>query len=137
MAFDSKEYHRQYMEKNRAKLNEYSSNYYYDHKEERKEYRRTYWKEYHQKERQLVLEQYGGTPPRCACCGETEIMFLTLDHINGYKYPEFARSGHHLYRNLRLNGYPDGYRVLCYNCNCSIGNFGYCPHTGVVANEKC
>src|SRR5262245_31945117 len=33
--------------------------------------------------RVLALEHYGGSPPRCACCGEQDAGFLTLDHIDG------------------------------------------------------
>jgi hypothetical protein len=29
---------------------------------------------------------------------------------------------------LRRDNYPDGYRVLCANCNFSRGIHGYCPH---------
>src|SRR4051812_29182062 len=33
--------------------------------------------------RSLALQAYGGADPRCSCCGEAEIRFLTLDHQNG------------------------------------------------------
>lgn len=33
----------------------------------------------HQKDRKKCFDQYGAI---CACCGETEILFLTFDHIN-------------------------------------------------------
>src|SRR3990167_4100247 len=33
--------------------------------------------------RMQVMRHYGGDPPMCACCGETELDFLTIDHING------------------------------------------------------
>ena len=32
--------------------------------------------------RLLALYAYGGDVPRCACCGETQLAFLTLDHID-------------------------------------------------------
>jgi hypothetical protein len=75
-----------------------------------------------------VLKLYGGC--RCACCGETEIIFLTLDHVkNDGKVRRKARpSGFAWY--LRLLRLPEkGLQVLCYNCN--IGkhkNGGVCPH---------
>lgn len=85
--------------------------------------------------KQEVFNAYGGC--KCACCGETTLMFLTIDHINNDgkkhrleitngKYP--ARSSS-LYYWLRNNNYPEGYQVLCFNCN--VGrhlNGGTCPH---------
>jgi hypothetical protein len=41
-----------------------------------------YHKEYYDKLSMEVLIHYNGNPPRCACCGETEERFLTIDHIN-------------------------------------------------------
>jgi hypothetical protein len=29
---------------------------------------------------------------------------------------------------LIKNNFPDGFQVLCHNCNMSIGLYGYCPH---------
>lgn len=75
-----------------------------------------------------AFDAYGGR--RCACCGEEHLEFLTLDHIDpatavrGDPY----RCGPRLYRLLRRQGYPQGFRVLCMNCNFARGNFGGCPH---------
>jgi hypothetical protein len=75
---------------------------------------------------------YGGYV--CACCGETEKMFLTLDHINndGNVMRKHHGLGASLYKWLLQNGYPKGLiQVLCMNCN--IGkwrNKGVCPHQG-------
>jgi hypothetical protein len=33
-----------------------------------------------------------------------------------------------MYVWLRDNGWPEGYRVLCHNCNSARGLYGYCPH---------
>lgn len=77
-----------------------------------------------------VMAHYGG---KCACCGETAIEFLTIDHIagNGNRHrKEIGRQGGwRFYQWLQENGYPAGFRVLCFNCNCSIGHWGYCPHS--------
>lgn len=119
---------------------ERNKQYYESHKEESKarvlkfhedhpEYRR----EYHQRTRLEALEHYGGYPPKCDCCGETEMQFLTIDHMdsNGHKMRrEHNVRGGGLGRLLKQLGYPKGYRVLCYNCNCSIGHYGFCPHNG-------
>ena len=75
---------------------------------------------------------YGGY--RCNCCGETEHTFLSIDHVDndGYKHkgPHGRRyAGLSLFSWLKKNDYPDGFQVLCHNCN--IGkhlNDGVCPH---------
>ena len=75
---------------------------------------------------------YGGI--FCACpsglCSENNIDFLTLDHINGggSQHRRTEAKGN-IYQFLKARGYPSGYRVLCYNCNCAMGhNKGICPH---------
>jgi hypothetical protein len=88
---------------------------------------RDYWRS----NRIAVLEHYGGSPPRCACsgCGESRYEFLSIDHINGGGRKHRQSLGMKtLYQWLIKNGFPDGFRVLCHNCNQSIGLYGYCPH---------
>jgi hypothetical protein len=76
-----------------------------------------------------AFEKYGGT--QCRCCGENLVEFLSLDHINNNGAADRrsgSRSGHVLYEKLKRAGWPSGYQVLCYNCNCAKGFFGECPH---------
>ena len=85
-----------------------------------------------------MLEAYGG---QCACCGETEEHFLTLDHIHGvpdhHRWPSGKRvTGLTLLRKTKKEGWPDAYRILCWNCNCSIGIHGFCPHQPHHANQR-
>jgi hypothetical protein len=84
--------------------------------------------------RQETIEEYGGY---CACCGESQIEFLCLDHINGDGAHERrgpSGSGRSLYRKLKKQGFPKGrYQVLCHNCNMAIGLYGVCPHQEIVA----
>lgn len=75
-----------------------------------------------------VVAAYGG---RCACCGETAIEFLTIDHVNGggNVHRREVGKGRGVYADLERQGFPqDGYRVLCFNCNIARGFYGYCPH---------
>jgi hypothetical protein len=75
-----------------------------------------------------TIDAYGG---KCVCCKEDEIEFLTIDHIFGDGAEERKKygAGSGIYRHLRRNGYPkDRHRLLCWNCNSSIGVYGYCPH---------
>lgn len=78
-----------------------------------------------------VFAHYGEI---CACCKESQFEFLSIDHIDGggcqhRKDLGNAGRGTQFYRWLIRNNYPEGYRTLCYNCNCAYGFFGYCPHT--------
>jgi len=75
-----------------------------------------------------IMTAYGG---HCTCCGETEIAFLAIDHIDGdgaarRKNGEHGQ-GHKFYRWLIANGFPSGFQVLCFNCNFAKSNGG-CPH---------
>lgn len=82
-----------------------------------------------------ALCAYGGTPPRCACCQDTHYEFMTIDHINGggnKHRKELGQWGGRLFRWLRDEGWPSGFRVLCINCNWAIGVFGYCPHNNLT-----
>lgn len=79
-----------------------------------------------------VIEEYGG---KCCCpgCNIDTLEFLTIDHINNDGAEERRqngkKSGGKLYRWLIKNNFPkDNYQLLCYNCNCAKGFFGYCPH---------
>ncbi len=78
------------------------------------------------------LRIYGGNPPKCACCGEKEPKFLSLDHKKGggNKHRKKVGASTQFYCWLRKNNFPKklGLRVLCYNCNMSSGFFGKCPH---------
>lgn len=76
-----------------------------------------------------VFAAYGGY--RCTCCGETEPLFLQIDHINndGASHRRAIGGSSGLYRWLKRNNYPAGFQVLCANCN--VGkqrNGGVCPH---------
>ncbi len=76
--------------------------------------------------RQLVLEHYGG---HCQCCGETQYEFLVIDHINGGgRSHRRSIPGQSVYRWLRKNNFPEGFQVLCHNCNMAKAFYGECPH---------
>ena len=78
-----------------------------------------------------VLNHYSNGDTKFDCCGETTIEFLCLDHIDGGGNKERIRlkkTGSGFYSWIRTNNYPKGFRVLCCNCNQSLGAYGYCPH---------
>ncbi len=88
---------------------------------------------FYRKQRRLIaLIRYSEDPPKCECCNETLIEFLCLDHKNGggnkHRKTLGDPSGTGIYQWVKKNNYPDGFRVLCYNCNNAHGHYGYCPH---------
>lgn len=90
-------------------------------------------REYEMKIKLLAINHYGG---KCACCGEKNIEFLVIDHVNndGAKHRLQIcgknSGGKRLYRWLKKNNYPDKpkLQVLCHNCNAAKEYYGYCPH---------
>ena len=76
-----------------------------------------------------VLTHYGGFPPKCICCGESRLEFLTLDHIHGDGAEHRRRTSGAVFEDLKKMGFPLGrHRVLCMNCNHALAHYGYCPH---------
>ena len=81
--------------------------------------------------RDAVLDRYGR---ECACCGEKEPGFLTIDHINNDGWKERKPNGRNftssemICRKLVFGPKRDDIQILCYNCNCAKQRLGYCPH---------
>jgi len=75
---------------------------------------------------QEAIEHYGA---RCTCCGETRMMFLSLDHVNGGGSKERRETGLRTEALARRQGWPSTFQVLCHNCNFGKHlNGGVCPH---------
>ena len=58
----------------------------------------------------------------CRWCGQGDIDVLTLDHTNnnGKEHRTIMRRSprsYSIYRWMQNNDYPDGFQVLCMNCN--------------------
>lgn len=148
--------HAAYYAQNKERIVAYRKKYHQEHREEilekvRKHYhanrdrRLAYgkqWREGNRDKMQLyknksdlqlrndVFNHYGdGT---CACCGEVNQGFLTIDHINGggniHRKSIGNSGGKDFYRWLRMNNYPEGFQVLCFNCNLGKYRMGVCPH---------
>jgi len=135
-------YQREYYLKNREKIIEDSRVWASKNKEKKREY----GKRYREKHRELVnqrqrkylvrlrmkvLNHYSTPLPKCACCGESILEFLTIDHINndGAKHRKKIGGSHSIYRWLVKNNFPEGFQVLCLNCNCGKQmSGGVCPH---------
>lgn len=78
-----------------------------------------------------VLNAYG---PRCACCGESQVRFLSVDHSRNDGHKDRAKNGKRVsgttfYLRIAREGFPASYQILCMNCNWGKGkNGGVCPH---------
>lgn len=90
---------------------------------------------YKVKLREECIAAYGG---KCACCGESALEFLCIDHVNGggnAHRKTLAGKSIHLW--LKERGYPkDDFRVLCQNCNMAYAHYGYCPHQQQASPSK-
>lgn len=89
-----------------------------DSDRDRKEYLRSYRSEIRQK----VIFHYSQGRMACVSCEEDETVFLTIDHVrdDGFLFKGSSkRGGSGLYSFLIKEGFPDGFQVLCHNCNCS------------------
>jgi len=88
--------------------------------------------------------------PCCNCCGENfHVDFLALDHIAGKRQmdlePELKKlkyssklKGMNLHRWIIHNNFPDGFQILCTNCNFAKGmkkNNNQCPHEKMRKEE--
>ena len=66
----------------------------------------------------------------CTCCGESNPLFLTIEHINGRNKSIKKRTGKREWARLKSLGWPkEDITLLCFNCNCAKGAYGSCPHT--------
>jgi len=73
-----------------------------------------------------AYDYYGGR--YCACCGESMLEFLNIDHIAGGGNVQVRRGT--LPAWLKSMGYPPGYQILCSNCN-----FGKSRNGNVLVNS--
>jgi len=69
-----------------------------------------------------ILSHYSNGSLICSCCGFGDVRALDLDHIKnegGDHRKKIGRRGatYDIYAELKGNGFPDGYQVLCRNCN--------------------
>lgn len=109
---------------------EYMRNYRKKHPE-KFERATTIYKRWLRKRRWAVLAHYGGLPPKCACCGEDKYEFLSIEHKEGnpdMRTVKERRNGIRIEEWLIKNNFPEGFAVLCFNCNLARGFHGFCPH---------
>jgi len=122
-------YHKKYTGENKLRMLELSRESYHRHAKTRMQQ----IKARRAQRRMEMIRLLGG---KCACCGETEPIFLCLDHIKKGGRREYEKAGgpHGVWRRAIAEGLPkDKYRLLCWNCNSALGLFGYCPHSSLTS----
>ncbi len=81
--------------------------------------------------RDIVYAKYG---KKCACCGESDKRFLTIDHVHNdgkkHRKETWRSTSVGLYKWLIKNNFPKkDFQLLCFNCNLGKArNKGICPH---------
>ncbi len=101
--------------------------------------------------RMEVLQHYSGLEtPECKCCKEQMFEFLQIDHIEGNgaghrrsigmaqgdlnqvakqkERGKISLGGNGFIYWLKKNNFPEGFQVLCANCNLGKRTNKYCPH---------
>jgi len=135
MSFSSKEYTHAYYLKNRDKMIEYAKKYQWEHREviNRKRKNRNYGynrisgMEKRHINKVKILSFYANPQgvPICNDCGEQDIDVLCLDHINGGGNKHVRGLHNTLYNWILQNNFPQGFQVLCANCNLKKARLEY------------
>ena len=122
---------------------------------EQKPKRKARRKEIREDRRLKVLQHYStrlskSDIPCCNCCGlNSHLEFLSIDHITGRRQmdsePELVKLGYSsklknnaLFKWLIEYDYPEGFQILCHNCNQAKGmpkNNNICPHETIRKEE--
>lgn len=118
--------------KNKDRVNELTRAWAKANPDKRKRIANTSQTSLRLRDRLLVLNHYAGNPPRCVCCNEANVLFLTIDHIrnDGYSHRKITGAGSGLIRWIIKNNYPDAFQIMCFNCNCGRARTidKTCPH---------
>jgi len=104
--------------KNAERKKAYDRDYYQTHKEQHNACCHQYFlnhQEAHRKLRIDALNHYSEGAMKCAKCGFDDIRALSIDHMNGGGNEHRKKCGN-FYTWLRNNNYPEGFQVLCMNC---------------------
>lgn len=84
--------------------------------------------EWARRQRDKLKDLLGG---KCACCGESEYMFLQVDHVNNDGAAHRKRIGRSSLSVNDLKKYIEEgglLQLLCGNCHNAKSYFGTCPH---------
>jgi hypothetical protein len=94
-------------------------------------------RKYRAKLQREVFSHYCGGQPHCQCpgCKTSYLGFLQLDHVEGNgaahrKENKLGTGGARLWAFVKAQGYPEGFQVLCRNCNGAKFTRARCPLHG-------
>lgn len=130
------EYNKRYRDTHRLEVRKRNLAWYHKNRDKVQVYRLAYDKKTfarrselgklrQQKYKKTVMDALGG---KCVCCGELELDFLTLEHIQKDGQAHRA-TGKNVYLDVIKQGFPrEKYTVLCMNCNFVIRFGKKCPH---------
>ena len=125
---------RDYRKNNKDKINKSQSKWRENNRELANRLSRESKKRYEKKAKKAVFENYG---KKCSCCGESNLLFLSIDHINGGGTKHRKRIREKITTWLYRNNFPKGYQTLCFNCNWGKHiNNGICPHKEIQTLKK-
>ena len=118
---ERRERSRKYYQKNTDKVLERIRLHYQENQERIKEWHRKYADagyraKWYLNKKLDILSHYSNGTMKCAHCGFDDIRALSIDHINGGGAPHRRKTGNDVYCWLKRNGFPEGYQVLCMNC---------------------
>lgn len=130
---ENPEYKKEWRKNNKDKEKEYRRRSWDKNKEKEYAYRKEnsdkvkeWSKKYSQRLKYKVLSHYSKKEDiECGECGFFDVRALHIDHINNNGSEERKRLSNGLrtcgstkfYRFLIKNNFPEGYQVLCANCN--------------------
>ncbi len=106
-----------YRETNRAAIRVKENQWYHDRASQVK----AAAKRYRQRLKEQLIKHYSNGTGQCSRCGVSDIDILCIDHISGngnaHRRSIGRTSGYGFYQWLNKEKLPDGFQVLCYNCN--------------------
>ena len=79
-----------------------------------------------------VMRMYG---EECYCCGESNKLFLTIEHLGnwGKNHRKASGGGTAMLKDILSWDYsPDYIAIACYNCNMAARYNGKCPHANAI-----
>lgn len=79
------------------------------------------------------LSHYGRV---CACCGDPNLEFLQIDHVDGGGREHRASGVTSIFYWLRSHKYPPGFQTLCSNCNWAKRQNPHCPLRDTVCKAR-
>jgi hypothetical protein len=91
-----------------------------------KEYLRQYGRRSREGRREKLIRMYGGC---CACCGETYVPYLDIDHVDNDGMAHRAQYANYVaYVLAIMREHHAGLQVLCANCHAAKTRRYQCVH---------